>query len=105
MLDPLHFGGGNTTYEGLAIGTPIVTLPSQFMRGRVTAACYRKMQVADCIAPDPAGYVEMALRLGTDPEYRDRVKAKILAANHVLYEDVAAVRELEQFFVTAVANV
>ena len=28
LLDTLHFGGGNTSYEGLACGTPIVTLPS-----------------------------------------------------------------------------
>src|SRR5207244_780770 len=34
LLDPLHFGGGNTSYEGLALGVPIVTMPSRFLRGR-----------------------------------------------------------------------
>ena len=32
ILDPLHFSGGNTTFEALAMGTPIVTLPGTFMR-------------------------------------------------------------------------
>ena len=39
LLDPLYFGGGNTTYEAIAIGVPIVTWPGPFMQGRVTQAC------------------------------------------------------------------
>ena len=29
LLDPPHFGGGNTSYEGFACGVPIVTWPSK----------------------------------------------------------------------------
>lgn len=105
MLDPLHFGGGNTTYEGLALGTPIVTLPSDYMRGRVTAACYRKMGLTDCIAGNAHEYVEFALRLGTDPAFRRTMQSRILATNHALYEDSAMLRELEAFFEQAVAGV
>src|SRR4029077_4382157 len=36
LLDPVHIGGGNTSYEGLALGVPIVTMPSPFLRGRIT---------------------------------------------------------------------
>ncbi|MFQ5904771.1 MAG: hypothetical protein ACE5JO_13895, partial [Candidatus Binatia bacterium] len=97
VLDPFHFGGGNTTYECLAFGTPIVTLPGQFMRGRVTYACYRKMEMEECIAATPREYVDIALRLGTDSSWREKIRKKILAANHVLYEDIEAVRELERF--------
>jgi protein O-GlcNAc transferase len=46
ILDPFHFGGGNSTYEALALGVPIVTMPGAFMRGRVTNACYKKMGLA-----------------------------------------------------------
>ncbi len=98
MLDTIHFGGGNTSLEGLAMGTPIVTLPGEFMRGRVTSACYRKMGMHECIARTPQEYIEIALRLGGDPVFRQRVHARILSTNHVLYEDAAMVRELEQFF-------
>jgi predicted O-linked N-acetylglucosamine transferase (SPINDLY family) len=101
MLDTLHFGGGNTTYEAVAFGTPVVTLPGAFMRGRVTAALYKKMGVLDCIASTPEEYVDLAVRLGTDKAYRARLSATLLANNHVLYEDIGMIRELEQFFLQA----
>jgi predicted O-linked N-acetylglucosamine transferase (SPINDLY family)/SAM-dependent methyltransferase len=102
MLDPFHFGGGNTTYEALSLGTPIVTLPSGFMRGRVTSACYRKMGLSDCIAGSAADYVELSVRLGTDPAYRRTMQARILAANSVLFDDRESVREIEEFLQAAV---
>jgi predicted O-linked N-acetylglucosamine transferase (SPINDLY family) len=98
LLDPLHFGGGNTSYEGLAMGTPIVTLPSQFLRGRITFALYKQMQTLDCVVENCQDYINLALRLGTDPDYRSALRDKILAANHVLFENTQGVRDLEQFF-------
>jgi protein O-GlcNAc transferase len=97
LLDPLHFGGGNTSYEGLALGVPIVTLPSRFLRGRITFALYKQMDMLDCVVHSPREYNELALRLGTDKSYRDQVRAKILAANSVLYENSTGVKELEEF--------
>jgi predicted O-linked N-acetylglucosamine transferase (SPINDLY family) len=101
LLDTLHFGGGNTSYEALAFGTPIVTLPGPFLRSRITYACYRQMGVLDCIAEDPGEYVRIALRLGTDRPWRDSVRSRILDRKHLLYEDDAAVQELERFFLEA----
>jgi len=103
LLDPIHFGGGNTSYEGLALGTPIVTLPSQFLRGRITFALYQQMQVFDCVVATPQEYVARALRLGTDPSYRAAVHRKILDSNGVLFENSAGIRELEEFFRRAVS--
>jgi hypothetical protein len=102
MLDPLHFGGGNTTYEALSLGTPVVTLPSGFMRGRVTAACYRKMGLTDCIADSEQDYVDLAVRLGTDPAYRRAMQDRILALNSVLFDDCETLREIEGFLQAAV---
>lgn len=102
LLDTVHFGGGTTTFQGLAYGTPIVTLPGQFPGGRTVYACYRKLGMMDCVAASKAGYVKLAVRLGTDPAFRERVKAKILANNHVLYENLDGVREYERFFLRAV---
>ena len=74
LLDPLHFGGGVTGYEGLSLGIPIVTLPSRFLRGRLTAAMYAKMGVPECVVASPEQYVEVAVRLGTDADYRRQVR-------------------------------
>jgi predicted O-linked N-acetylglucosamine transferase (SPINDLY family) len=101
ILDPFHFGGGNTAYEALAVGAPIVTWPGAYMRGRVTYACYRKMGVMNCVADSPDQYAELAVRLGCDRSFREEIRAKILASNSALYEDAGALRELEKFFVDA----
>jgi predicted O-linked N-acetylglucosamine transferase (SPINDLY family) len=104
LLDPIHFGGGNTSYEAFAVGTPVVTLPSRFLRGRITLALYKQMGVLDCVAANPAEYIKIAVKLGTDPDYRAMIHSKILAANAALYENLEGIRELEQFFQEAVAR-
>jgi len=107
VLDPLHFGGGNTSFQALGLGLPIVTLPSALMRGRVTAGCYRKMEYETCIVRNADEYVDLAVRLGTDATFNALVRSQIASRSHVLFEDQAAVRELEEFFrtVTRVSSV
>jgi predicted O-linked N-acetylglucosamine transferase (SPINDLY family) len=102
MLDPLHFGGGNTSYEAFAWGTPVVTLPSQHLRGRITYALYKQMGVLDCVTHSAQDYIDKALRLGTDQHYRAVVRAKILAACDEIYENAQGIRDLEQFLRRAV---
>lgn len=101
-LDPMHFGGGNTTYEALALGTPVVTLPGDFLRSRISLALYAKMGFLDCVVRSPDHYVELALRLGTDRAYRDSVSRGILSSVDVLFDNRQAVRDLEEFFVAAI---
>ena len=103
-LDPLHFGGGDTSYEAFAVGSPIVTMAGAFLRSRLTYAMYRAMGVMDCVAHDVEDYVAIAVRLGTDAEWRREVRAKIIQASGVLYENAVAVRELEQFLLAAAVS-
>ena len=98
VLDPLHFGGGNTSFQALGLGLPVVTLPAKYMRGRVTAGCYRKMDLEICVARDAEDYANLAVRLGTDPAFNAFVRSEINSRSSVLFEDTAAVRELEVFF-------
>ena len=95
ILDPLHFGGGHTSYEALAVGTPVVTLPGEFLRSRITQALYRKMNFTDLIASTPQQYIDTTVRLGTDRVKRDRVSSQILKVCSVLFDDPQEVRGLE----------
>jgi predicted O-linked N-acetylglucosamine transferase (SPINDLY family) len=99
MLDPLHFGGGNTTYEALAFGVPVVTLPSGLLRGRITKALYNQMGLDECVADSKTRYVEIASTLGRDRDARRAASERILERADVLFENKACVRGLEDFLV------
>ena len=104
MLDPLHFGGGNTSFEALGLGLPIVTCPSEFMRGRVTLGCYRQMGLSRCIASNREEYVDLAVRLGTDRSFRDEARREIEAARPRLFANSEAVHDLARFLEAAVLS-
>lgn len=101
LLDSFHFGGGNTTAEAIATGIPIVTLPGKFMRGRFTYAWLRRLGIEDGIAHSPEHYVDIALRLGTDVEYRNAVRAATHERSVHIYEDVACIPAFESALLDA----
>jgi protein O-GlcNAc transferase len=100
-LDPIHFNGMNSSLESLAVGTPIVTLPTRLQRGRHTQAMYQRMNILDCVAKDPDDYIRIAVRLGTDRTYAREIRQRILERNHVLFENREVVKEFERFFIEA----
>lgn len=104
MLDTIHFCGFNTSLEAFAVGTPVVTLPGAYMRGRHTAALYRKMGYEACIAGDPDNYVEIAIRLATDRAARQAASHAIETRRAVLWEEIEVVREFERCFLNMVAT-
>lgn len=104
MLDPLHFGGGNTSYQSMAIGTPVVTLPAKYMRGRGMLAIYNKMGLQDCVVSSIEEYINLACRIGSDEAFRDQLRLKILSKSHLVFEDVNTIRELETFFESALKH-
>ena len=100
ILDSLHYcGGANTSYDAFAAGTPMITLPTEFHRGRYTAAAYRQMGVETLIASSAQEYVDLAVRVATEVDFRAQVSAEILENNDILFEDGDAVVELADFLV------
>lgn len=100
LLDSVHFSGGTTSCQALSLGVPVVTLPGQFMRGRVTYALYRRLGVLDCIARDREEYVQIALRLASDRAWRDSIVARIKAAAPAVFSGADSARELGDFFLS-----
>jgi predicted O-linked N-acetylglucosamine transferase (SPINDLY family) len=104
VLDVPQFSGGNTTYEAFSIGAPIVTRPGRFMRGRLTAALYQMMGLGNLVCDDDTGYVDTAVKLGTDAGERLDWRQKIESARPALYEDSLALAELEDFLLQALES-
>lgn len=104
LLDPIHFGGVNTTYDAFSLGKAVITLPGPFQRSRYTYGCYRKMKVLDCVARSAEHYVELAVAVASDPDLRHAIESKILEASEVLFNDPESARGLEQFLIEAAAG-
>ncbi len=103
LLDPWRFGGGNTTFEGLSWGTPILTAPGEFLRGRVTLGCYRQMGCVPeslnepesgdpwpCVVTDESEYAERAVQLARNPERITHIRERILEQAPRLFHRVEA---------------
>jgi protein O-GlcNAc transferase len=98
LLDTLFYGGVNTSYDGIATGTPVITFPSRLQRGRYTSGIYKKMEITDCIADSNEKYIELALKTGTNPEYRQEISSKIIERSALIYKDFNSVTELSDLF-------
>ena len=102
MLDPIHFGGGITSLEAIATGTPIVTLPGPYTISRLTQAWPTRMGVTETVAADTEDYVRLATELaGNQDKCRD-ISQRMADARSVLYEDSETIAGLEEFFQRAV---
>jgi predicted O-linked N-acetylglucosamine transferase (SPINDLY family) len=99
MLDTVHFNGMNTSLEAFSQGTPVVTWPGEFQRGRHTQAMYRKLEITECIAESAKAYVELALRIANDPVYRAGLHARILERCDCLFRDARVIAEFERSFI------
>ena len=98
VLDTPHYSGGLTTQEALAFGTPVVTLPGKFLRGRVTTGAYRKMGFMACVADSSEAYEDIAIELIQNSEYARDVRAGILETVPALFDVSGSVREHLEFF-------
>jgi protein O-GlcNAc transferase len=97
-LDPPGWSGGVTTFEAVACGLPVVTLPGRLMRARHSYAILTQLGVTETIALDATEYVDIAARLGLDRQWRQSVIDRMAAGYSLLYSDTECVRELENFY-------
>lgn len=59
-LDTPAWSGGNTTIEAIHLGTPVVTLPGEFMRGRHSYCFLKEAGLERFIAKDAEDFVSLA---------------------------------------------
>jgi len=105
LLDPFPFGGGNTTLEALAVSTPVVTLPSEFLCGRITYALLKRLELANCIAENPEDYVSKAIGIACEGATRAVICERIRAQASNLFDQCQDarlwIRELIQSTLTS----
>lgn len=74
-LDCWPFSGGNVSLDSLSVGTPVVTMRGDFMRGRQTAAMLDMLGLDRLVAEDEGALVQRLLEAVRSPELRDSIRA------------------------------
>ncbi|CAH2034728.1 unnamed protein product, partial [Iphiclides podalirius] len=80
FLDTPLCNGHTTAMDILWAGTPVVTLPGATLASRVAASLLNSLDCRELIAKDSKSYVEIAVKLGIDNQYRRYIQSKVAEA-------------------------
>ena len=95
ILDSLNWSGGNTSLEAIGLDKPIVTCPSKFMRGRYTYAILKILGMDETIAKTKEEYVEIAVNLARNVNFRNLIINKIKNKKTNLFDNKKSITSLE----------
>jgi protein O-GlcNAc transferase len=101
MLDTIGFSGFNTGLQAIECGLPILTYEGEFMRGRLASCFMRRMEVPELIATSEQEFIARTIELSQDSGARKRLGKEISKRRKILFSDLAPVRALEEFLISA----
>lgn len=104
-LDSFPYNGGTTTAEALWQGVPVLTTIGDRWAGRTSRSILMAAGLGEFVAPDVAGFIELATRLSRDPQdlARRRESQRAALAASPACDPAALCRELEAIYQETVA--
>ncbi len=88
ILHPFPFDGSRTSADSLIVNIPYITLPTEYLRGRMGFTYYRTMNIPELVASDVEDYINIALQLVNDYDYYQRIVHKIKQNLYLIWEDM-----------------
>jgi predicted O-linked N-acetylglucosamine transferase (SPINDLY family) len=86
-IDTIDWNGGNSSLQSFSLCCPVVTMPTEFMRGRHTISMLSVLELPELVASDRHEYVAISSQLLQDSSFYFAVKAKIAERKHLLFGD------------------
>ena len=96
ILDSFNWSGGNTSLEAISLNKPIVTYPSNYMRGRHTYGILKILDIDETIATSKKNYVEIAVKLANEKKFRNSIIDKMKKNKNKLFNDDKSLKFLEE---------
>lgn len=100
-LDSFPLCGMSSSFDGAMLGIPIVTWPHDIPFGRWTAAIYEYIGVSGLTASSREEYLQIALRLASDPQWRHEKAVEIKRKASRYVESEASSAEFQDFLLNA----
>ena len=99
LLDPVHFGGGNSFLEAMLVGTPVITKPGSHLRANITSAGYKQMNISNApIVYTSEEYVNLSINLAKNKNKNLKLrKDSVKAAKNYLFKNNFALIQFEKF--------
>lgn len=88
VLHPFPFDGSKTSIDVLYVSKPFITLPGEFLRGRMASSYLRTMNIPELLAYDALEYIEIANKLYSNPLFYNQIIEKININKDLIYEDM-----------------
>ena len=91
---------GNTFFQAMALGIPVVTLLADQPRGATVSAGYKQMGILNPpIANSPKEYISISKKLAFDHSYRENISNQILSkSKDHLFNDNDIYKQYIDFF-------
>ena len=105
ILDSINWSGGNTSLEAISLNKPIVTMPTNFMRGRHTYGILKILDIENTIAYSKEEYVKISIKLALDKNFRNSIINKIKKNKNILFNDNNSTKFLEEFIKKIISDV
>ena len=97
ILDSLDWSGFNTSLDALSLDKPIITLPSNFMRGRHTYGILKNIKIDELICNSNSEYIDLAVKLSTNINFRDKIIEKIKMNKKLIFNNHKTTKFIEDF--------
>ena len=104
ILDSLDWSGLNTSLEAISLDKPIITLPSNFMRGRHSYGVLKNLKIDELICHSKKEFVDLAIKLSRDLDFRDQIIKKIKKNKKLIFNNNKTIKFLEDFFISISKN-
>ncbi|MDX2272572.1 MAG: hypothetical protein NW237_11595 [Cyanobacteriota bacterium] len=100
ILDTFPYTGATHTMEALYMGVPVLTKVGRHYYGRMSYSLLKNIQLEECITWSVDDYIAQAVRLASEPNLLDNVKAKVKASypNSVIWDPVGFCQVLENVY-------
>ena len=103
ILDPLYFGSGTVFMHSMAVGTPVVSMPTNQMRSRGALGGYKQMKMVNPpIVSCVDDYIQLCYELSISASALRNLREQIHATKHHLFDDAEVLDQWRQFIVDAV---
>jgi len=97
VMDTIHFGSGNVAFQAIGLGIPIISYSGAFARGRMVLGLYQLMGVRELTAYNKKAYIELAVRMATQKNWKNLKSAEVLKKSRRIFdnpEDYAALAKI-----------